>query len=94
MEDIICTNCGNINDYRVEEKANNHVAFCNGCGKFIKNIPHSEKPPQFYFGKYKGKLISDFSTPEELQYLDWALNNINMSVSLAKAVTTQLDKYE
>jgi hypothetical protein len=58
MQDIICKNCGYINDYRTELKANNNVAYCNGCDKYIKNIPQNNMP-MLHFGKYKGKLVTD-----------------------------------
>jgi len=55
--DVICKNCGSINDYRTEMKSNQQVAYCNGCDKFIKNIPYQEQ--RFYVGKYFKKLVSE-----------------------------------
>jgi hypothetical protein len=71
MDDIVCKNCGLINDYRVERKANNDVATCNGCGKFIKNIPYSK--PALFFGKYAGKPIENYENGE-VSYLKWVRN--------------------
>jgi predicted amidophosphoribosyltransferase len=66
---IVCR-CGSVDDYRIIDKANNKMAYCNDCNAFIKNIPY--KDPAFYFGKYKGHLIK---TIEDLNYLEWALGN-------------------
>ncbi len=57
MPDIICKKCGEVNNYRTELKSNNQVAYCNGCGAYIKNIPYAE--PALYVGKYKGIPIKD-----------------------------------
>ena len=38
-------------------KGTQKVATCNMCGNFIKNIAY--QPAKFYFGKYKGKEISE-----------------------------------
>jgi hypothetical protein len=68
---IVCINCGSIDDYRTEMKANNLTAYCNGCDRFITNIPY--KDAQFYFGKYKGIPVANIT---DLSYLQWAINNI------------------
>ena len=72
--DIICKKCGSINNFRTEKKSNNLVAYCLDCGAYIKNIPYA--PPRMYFGKYKGVLISDFNTPQMINYLHWLKNSI------------------
>lgn len=93
MEDIICKQCGSINDYKVERKAHNDVATCNGCGAFIKNIPYAE--PALYFGKFKGKPIKDFVTPDEIRYLYWVRNNpdiwTKLTVRVQQAINLRLD---
>lgn len=71
--DIVCNNCGSINDYRTEKKANNNCAFCNSCDRFIKNVPSDDKP-KFHFGKYKDTFIEDCN---DMQYLIWARDNLN-----------------
>lgn len=81
METIICKHCGLIDDFTVTRKANNDVATCNGCGMFIKNIPYS--PLAFFFGKYAGKPIADF-TGAELYYLRWARNNTELWPKLSR----------
>ena len=73
MEDIVCKNCGTVDDYTLEMKSNQNVATCNGCGKFIKNVAYN--PPALYFGKYSGKAIKDYFTPDEVNYLHWIRNN-------------------
>lgn len=85
---VICKNCGTINDFRTEKKANNLVAYCNSCGFYIKNLPYSE--PALYFGKYKGTKIKDFTTPEMMNYLHWALNNCKLSASTVDAIKNHL----
>jgi hypothetical protein len=83
---ITCPKCGLVDCFYTVEKANNHVAYCGGCKAYIKNIAYQE--PKFYFGKYKGHLISAI---EDLQYLQWALNNIKMSESIRDAVRNQIN---
>jgi len=73
MEDVICKNCGVINDCTLTNKSGQMVATCNNCGKYIKNVPYSE--PALYFGKYSGKAINDYFTPDEVNYLHWIRNN-------------------
>lgn len=85
-KDIVCQSCGLINDYAVHEKANNHCAFCNGCGRFIKNIPYKE--PSFYVGKYKGRPIN---TIDDVSYLEWAQRTMKLSAQLRDAINYQLD---
>lgn len=70
-KEIICNHCGLTDDYRTEKKSNNLVAYCNGCDKYIKNIPYAE--PAFYFGKYKGIKISECT---DIQYMKWFVGNV------------------
>ena len=71
--DIICKNCGGVNDYRIEKKANNQCAFCNGCEAFIKNIPYAPNTI-IYFGKYKGKDINELT---DVPYMEWMYQNVD-----------------
>ena len=91
-QNIICTHCGLIDDYTTTVKANNHVATCNGCGSFIKNIPHSK--PSLYFGMYKGKPIDEFDG-KEIEYLYWVRNHADIWPGLNKrtqdAINLRLD---
>lgn len=89
MEQIICNKCGAVNKYYTEVKANNNVARCTECDSFIKNIPYNE--PTFYFGKYKGKKVSEV---EDMQYLKWVLTGTKQSASMRTAIQKQIDKFE
>lgn len=73
MEIIVCNQCHAIDAYSTVMKSNQLVATCDRCGAFIKNIPYN--PPALYFGKYKGKAIKDYFTPDEVNYLHWVRNN-------------------
>jgi len=77
-----------MNDYRTEKKANNLVAYCKSCGKYIKNIPYSE--PALHFGKYKGSLIKDLNTAEEINYLHWLRKNVKLTKHISDAIDTHL----
>lgn len=67
--EIICQRCGSVNDYRTEMKAHNLVAYCNGCGNYIKNIPYAK--PRMPWGKFKDEIIELMDTPEKIRYLHW-----------------------
>lgn len=83
--EIICKSCGEIDNYRTEKKANNLVAYCKSCGKYIKNIPYTI--PKIQFGKYKGTKVRDFTTPEMINYLHWIINN---DVKISKSVRIEI----
>jgi hypothetical protein len=68
--EIICPNCGLVNDYTITEKANNSVCTCNGCDKFLGNKPKDISGQTLPFGKHKGRLIKDVAI-EDLPYLLW-----------------------
>lgn len=89
MEQIICKKCGTVDKYYTELKSNNNVARCSECDSFIKNIPY--ELPTFYFGKYKGRKVSEI---EDMQYLKWALKEIRLSESLRRAINEQISKFE
>ena len=86
MEEIICKNCGLVNDYNTVFKSNQKTAWCNGCGTFIKNIPHSL--PRFYFGKYKGGKVGECS---DMGYLNWFLENTNPKPAMKEAIINQIE---
>lgn len=85
MSEIVCTKCGSINDYRTVQKSNNLVAYCNGCGSFIKNIPHDK--PRLYVGKFKGIAIEEI---QDLKYLQWAFNTLALSAKQKTAITDRI----
>ena len=72
--EISCKKCGLVNDFNTKYlKSNNSIqAYCNGCERFIKNIPHS-KNETLYFGKYKGLKLSEIT---DKPYLLWVERNI------------------
>lgn len=82
---ITCFKCGLIDDYRTEKKANNLVAYCNGCDSYIKNIPYAT--PTLHFGKYKGSEIKDI---EDVGYLQWVINNVKLSEVIRHAVNERI----
>lgn len=84
QKEIVCKACGNIDDYKIVVKSNNHMAFCNGCGKFIKNV--SYESPKFYFGKMKGKLVSEVT---DKNYLQWFLTT-SPSESMREAIEKRI----
>lgn len=88
--DVICQNCGSINDYRPVMKSNQNTAWCNGCDKFIKNLPQG-KPPMLFFGKYKGRLISTMLNDEEIRYLQWMVQQAWCKAPLSVQIVNHLD---
>lgn len=89
-ENVICTTCGLANDYRIEVKAHNHVAYCNGCGRYIKNIPYATEPT-FYFGRYKGMKVSDLIDKKDRPYLEWFLKEVkDIKPAMKEAIIKQI----
>lgn len=84
--EIICKNCGSVNDYTTELKNGQNVATCSCCDRFIKNVPY--QPPKFYFGKYKNQLISENI---DLNYLEWFLHNTKPKANIKEAVIKQIN---
>jgi hypothetical protein len=41
MENVICRNCGSINDYRTSKSGPHIKAVCNSCDKYIKFLPQT-----------------------------------------------------
>jgi hypothetical protein len=72
-EEIVCKNCGLINDFRTEEvvfaNGTEHTeAFCNGCDKHLKYISKG-LPSKFHFGKHAGMLVSDCVDVSYMQFM-------------------------
>ena len=88
METIKCPNCGALDKFYTELKANNNVARCTECDTFIKNIPY-QTDQKFYFGKYNGKKVNEI---EDLPYLEWVLKNVKPAETMRKAVQTQINR--
>jgi len=83
--EITCKNCGVIDDYITIMKNGQNVATCNGCQKFIKNMPY--QIPKFYIGKYKGQTISSCA---DLNYLKWFILNTNPKSTQKIAVESRI----
>ena len=50
---------------------------CKDCGKFLKWLPApKDRGFVLWFGKYKDRNVIEMKTPDETQYLHWALNNV------------------
>ena len=83
---IKCLKCGSVDNYRVEVKSVHHVAYCNSCDSFIKNIPYDL--PKLYVGKYKGVPINQIM---DADYLKWANLNMNsLNERQRKAIDEQI----
>lgn len=89
MEDVKCSKCQSVNNYRTEEKSTNKVAYCNNCGAYIKNLPYDV--PKLYVGRYKGIPID---TIEDLDYLKWALGTLRLTSSVRMAVSSRISHLE
>lgn len=87
--EVTCLNCGSINDYEIILKANQATAWCNGCGKFIKNVPY--KAPALYFGKFKGRDIASMLAKDEVEYLQWLIAQTWCKSALKRQIDTHLN---
>jgi hypothetical protein len=83
--ELICKKCGSIDDYEIRNAGPHHTAYCNGCGAYIKHVAVNE--PQFYFGKYKGELVSEIT---DKQYLEWCLGAVKLSKVMQDAVMERI----
>lgn len=90
MDDIVCRQCGTLNDYHVIEKGVQHTAFCNSCGAYIKNIPYATKLC-LYFGRYKEVDLNDFNTPDHISYLRWCKNTPDLWVKLKPKIKDKIN---
>ena len=85
--DIVCKSCGNINDYREIKGGQNILsAYCNGCNEFIQILPDNRPIIIMPFGKYKGRKISSLTEKEELQYVNYILENFDLDNSLRNSL--------
>lgn len=84
--EIVCKNCGSVDQYRTEMKNNQNVAHCLSCGKYIKNIPYAQTP-KLYFGKYKDKPITEI---QDLGYLEWLIEKNVVKANIRQAVINQI----
>lgn len=82
---LYCEHCNSEQSYNIIEKSGQKTAWCDTCQSFIKNIAYA--PAQFFFGKYKGKLIEDVHDPE---YMKWFLTNIKGNKRIKEAIEKKL----
>ena len=92
MFDKTCHKCGSFNNYKTIMKNNQNTAWCNDCNSFMGNEPYSNQKPVLYFGKYKGKLIEDFESPEEIKYLQWVKNTPDLWDNLKSNVQAAIER--
>jgi len=79
---IVCKKCGTENEFYTEQSGKQLKALCNHCGGYIKFIPQ-DKPQIMYFGKHKGKLVSEL----DRGYIEWLLDSdIKLSHTLSNAL--------
>jgi uncharacterized Zn finger protein len=94
---LICRQCGleqdelkaDVKKQYLTNGGHHLIAYCSGCGSFIKNLPHS-KPQVLHFGKHKGKAIAVIANEDE-SYLRW-LANQEIKESLKCAILEVLEK--
>lgn len=89
MQEIICKNCGSVNDFRIVE-GTHQTAYCNGCDRYIKHLPRENKDRVIYFGKYKGTRLVDFTTKDHVSWLKWALNSVDLKPQLREEIIKHL----
>lgn len=89
IPNVVCKNCGSINDFRTTLKSNQLTAWCNCCNAFIKNIPYDQSP-KLYFGKYKGREISSMKDTEEIRYLQWLKEQTFCKNNLKQQINSHL----
>lgn len=80
MNELTCTKCGlmfiDIEGVLKEiplPSGGSHIkCSCPGCGKYIKFLPHQTGEAKFYFGKHKGKTVTEVMKIDK-EYLRWLL---------------------
>lgn len=86
--DILCQQCGLVNDFTECQAGPHRSAYCNKCGNFIKHLKQSEIV-FIYFGKYQGRELSSMKSSEELTYLNW----LTLAPNLKKSLKAAIDKH-
>jgi uncharacterized protein (DUF3820 family) len=87
---VICKNCGSVDDYTATQNGQHLMATCNGCGKYIKFLPQNNVVPKLYFGKYKGREIASLTSEEEIQYCKWLSTRIDLKPGLVQQLVDHL----
>ncbi len=90
MEEIICSKCGLINEYRTVPSGPHLKAICNGCDRYIKFISKPKNEVVIYFGKYSQTAVKDIM---DRNYLHWLYeNHKTLKPRLREAIKIQIDK--
>ena len=86
---VVCKQCGLINDYSIKEVSGQQVCNCNGRGYFLGNKPreYDYRSIRMPFGKFKDCLICDI---EDEKYLWWAYQNIKINGNVLRAIKFKL----
>ena len=92
---IVCKKCGVIHETEnliieripLSGGGSHKKATCSICKSFIKFLPHSV--PALYFGKYKGKTISEIAQKDP-SYLQWLVKKDIKSSRLKSAIEEAL----
>jgi hypothetical protein len=92
MQDIICQNCGSVNDYYVKEAGPHKSAYCNGCDRYIKHLPQNNPISVLPFGMYKGREIKTMIADREIQWLNWILQKPDIKQNLKTAIEDHLKR--
>jgi len=73
---ISCKHCGYSGTPLISKNGPHLSAYCPECSAYIKHMPKEVKTDfVFYFGKYKGKKLTELTTPQDAQYLHWLLQS-------------------
>ncbi len=89
-----CPRCDKDVLPNLERRANNFVAECPECRRFIKNVPHTflsinKEPSMFHFGKYKGISVNECT---DKMYLQWCIENVKMTSTMERDVKIRINE--
>jgi transcription elongation factor Elf1 len=92
-EQIVCKNCGLIDDYREQPNGPHVELICNGCDKHIKfasqNKPFTDETPMKFGKAHKGVPLGQVPS----SYLSWVLDNtFNAPVKLYNYIRIRLNQ--
>lgn len=88
--DVICKNCGSINDYHTEISGPHLKAVCNGCDKYIQFLAQGFTPETImFYGKYKGRALKNIPH----QYFVWLYENTKVAGSLRIYIESNLNNF-
>lgn len=67
--EVICTKCGLINDYRIAPTNGQLVCYCNGCNKFLGCKPHHlhDEPVEKYVPEKREYVNKGYFKDDELK---------------------------